>query len=135
METRMCRSDLSSPSALVLGLALLVACISAGNSQVAAQEIKHMEGTNEDRSLECIDHVLGKRTVASMSVDPNWLMSPCPDSRSAVLDLLKRNGLRFFDAAEFVYVIPSKFFPPFSPDASPVTPAKWSQIKIAARVR
>src|SRR5205807_10254805 len=45
------------------------------------------------------------------------------------------DGLRFFDAVEFVYVIPSKFFPPFPPDASPVTPAKWSQIKIAARVR
>ena len=64
----MCRNELNSRTALVFGLALLVGCISAGNLR-AGQEIKHMEGTNEDRSLQCIDRVLGKRAVASMSVD------------------------------------------------------------------
>jgi hypothetical protein len=132
----MFRNNLDSRLAFVLGLVLLGSCISVSNSAVAGQEIKHMERTNEDRSLECINRVLGKRAVASMSVDAHWLMSPCPDSRSALLDVLNRDGLRLFDAGEFAFVIPSKFFPPLPPGYDAHWPqVKWSQIRIAAQIR
>jgi hypothetical protein len=132
----MCRNNLDSRLCFVLGLALLVSCVPVSNSAVAAQEITHMERTNEDRSLECIDRVLGKRAVASMSVDANWLISPCPDSRSTLVDVLKRDGLRLFEAGEFAFVIPSKSFPPLPAGYDAHWPqVKWSQIRIVAQIK
>ncbi len=136
METRISRRSPNSRSTLVLGLAFLIGCLSAGNSPATGQEIKHMEGINSDRSLECVRRVLGKRPLIQPAVNPKWLIAPCPTSRSDLLDILKRDGLRYFDAGEFGYIIPSKFFPPLPPGYDATWPqVKWGQIKIAVQIR
>jgi len=115
-------------------MTLLIAFGAFGQTREPGQ-IKHVGLSNADRSASCMDSVLGKRTI--VNVDEHWLMDPCPNSRAGLLEALKRDGLRLFEAGDFAFVIPSKFFPPFPPDASPsiTQQIKWNQLKILAQVR
>jgi len=132
----MSRKATDRRSVFVFLLALLSCGMFVGNFSAAGQEVKHLEPTNLDISLQCIDRLLGKLALASESVDLMWKIDPCPNSRAGLQEILNRDGLRLFDAGQFLFVIPAKFFPPPPPGSDAHWPqVKWSHIAITVKVK
>lgn len=133
----MCRKDLNKWLTFATTVTLLWIVAAFGqNSSTVPPEIRHVGAVNVDGSLRCIRAMTGKRALIQSAVDLKWRIEPCPTSHSALEDLMNRDGLRLLDAGEFMYVIPSEFFPPLPAGRDAHWPqVKWRQVKISRVVK
>jgi hypothetical protein len=107
----MCRKVLSKCHFTILCFVCAVSVFAQTSSTLP--EIAHIGAVDADSSLQCIYAVTGKHALLQSAVDLKLRIEPCPQSRSVLEDFLKGHGLRMLDAGEFLYVIPSDFFPHF----------------------
>jgi hypothetical protein len=101
---------------------------------ISAQErnlpVQHFGTSNLDTTLNCIRTVYGKPAIWD-DIDTNLLIQPCPSSRKLLQDSLATYGIRVFDAADFVFIIPSNLFQaPAGGTEPPHVFLKWSTITI-----
>jgi tetratricopeptide (TPR) repeat protein len=102
----------------------------------ALPQLIHVGPSHLDLFLDCVQRVYGKPVLVDVSFDPQSSLEPCPHSVDDLSSALRLAGTRLFVSGDFIFLIPSKFFPPRSPDLSPyLKTLAWNKINIVSKVK
>jgi tetratricopeptide repeat protein len=105
------------------------------NQTSSGDTVIHVRPSHLDESLECVRQLYKKPALTDMSLDLRSSLVPCPASVEELSARLKSAGVRLFPADDFVFLIPSKLFPPRPPDLSPyIKTLNWNTIVIVSKV-
>jgi len=123
-------------------LVVLLATVQVASVNLWGQEIPHptvlvhLRPSAIDSFTECVRRVYGKAVLVDSSVNPNVSLDPCPGSMQELALALKSRGIKIFPSGDFVFLIPSKFFPPRPPDLSPyIKTLAWKEVTIIPSIR
>jgi hypothetical protein len=108
----MCRKVAKWGVVFVLIFAIFICSALSLSFPITGQDAKNINATAEDHSLQCIDAVQGKRTLASPGIDSRLRLDPCPNSQALLQNWLNLSALRRSMGDKFAYLIPAKFFAP-----------------------
>jgi hypothetical protein len=101
-----------------------------------AVPVVHLRQSASDRFSECVNQVYGKAVLLDTSVDPDFSIGPCPTSIAELSRKLTDGGIKVFLSGDFVFLIPSRLFPPRPPDLSPyIRTLAWKKITIGPAIR
>lgn len=119
----------------VLLAAILAVCLpSRAEKESEPAKLLHIGPSHLDSFERCVKSVYKKPVLTG--VYPESALDPCPRSVEALSSVLKSQGIRLFDAGEFIYLIASKYFPPRPPDLSPYQKTlTWNKINITSEIR